>query len=858
MTAHRGFALALALALLAAGTPARADVVLNGNFHTGDDDTKAEFTPLDPVECTKYRTYPSTFNLSEDATITGFTMHDVIDVQNAVITIDLDGVQRSALACVDCTLCSGATSCGDITVTLAASVALSAGDHTVAVVDPSGASGNCLSSNDFGWSGLTLLSDAGTTSIMLSQRRHLGDNADADDDYDFTGTVSTSNGEFYPDAFDGATLDMSFTLLANRRLTAARFYRLRDVNTESPNNATAPKVLVNGTQIGELTADGNPFTLTLANSLLLASGTHTLRVESGLLGAQRDDFTWDGIVLTFATTTASGTPGAFNAVDSGAAALTGSITTKVAGGAFTLDLYALNGFGTAQDATYAGTATVQVLNAADSSGAIDVYGCRSSWTVAQTLPGVATFVAGKATLSSTFLDAGLKDARIRVTDSTTGVQGCSIDNFAIRPASFGVAPSQGSETTAGLATALTNAGSSGLPRHRAGRPFTIVATALAANGNAATSYDGTPEASGVALAPATTGGTVTVTTWGSASNGVRQTDTAKYSEAGPVTLTLKDTTWASVDADDTVASQREISGSAATGRFVPDHFRVTEGSLAPGCAAGGFSYLGASLSWATPAVTLVAESADNTTTLNYEGALETLPDTLGAPTYASLTGTLDTAGLADPVIGAAVAGTATVTLPPLAFTRTLAGAFDAEIRIDLPAFADGDGIVPAESPIVLGALSSGGGIAFTGNAKSQRFGRLYFEPRYGSERLPMDVTLRAEYFDGVSFLHNTADACTALGTGDVTLTGIGGQTHTVSANGNGQWRVTLTAPNVPGQATLAVDLASPPVTPAVAYPLLRTDADGDGVYAEDAGGVATFGVYSQDQRWIYQREVIGN
>jgi hypothetical protein len=63
---------------------------------------------------------------------------------------------------------------------------------------------------------------------------------------------------------------------------------------------------------------------------------------------------------------------------------------------------------------------------------------------------------------------------------------------------------------------------------------------------------------------------------------------------------------------------------------------------------------------------------------------------------------------------------------------------------------------------------------------------------------------------------------------------------------------------VPGQATLAVDLASPPVTPAVAYPLLRTDADGDGVYAEDAGGVATFGVYSQDQRWIYQREVIGN
>jgi MSHA biogenesis protein MshQ len=325
-----------------------------------------------------------------------------------------------------------------------------------------------------------------------------------------------------------------------------------------------------------------------------------------------------------------------------------------------------------------------------------------------------------------------------------------------------------------------------------------------------------------------------------------------------VRITLKDSNWASVDADDTAASQREFSGTVDAGRFIPDHFRVTEGSLAPACAAGGFSYLGATLAWATPAVTLTAESAANTTTLNYEGALEKLPSTLGAPTYAALAGTLNTAGLADPAIGVPAAGVANVTLPALSFVRALAGAFDAEIRIDLPAFTDEDGVVPAESPIVLGALTAGGGVAFTGNAKSQRFGRLYFVPAYGSERLPMAVTLRAEYFDGVAFLHNAADACTTLATADVTLSGIGGQAHTVSASGNGLWTVTLSAPNATGQASLSVDLASPPVTPAVAWPLLQADANGDGTYAEDPAGTATFGLYAQDERRIYQREVVGN
>lgn len=842
------------LALLLLAAPASADIVLNGFFHTGDEDDRPEFTPADPVDCTRYRANPTRFHLTTSATITGFTLHDAVGLGVDDITMDIDGTQRSALTCAGC------LADGTVTITLTTGISLGAGDHEVAVIDPSGISTNCTNGNDFGWSKLTLVSTGTTDSIMLSQRRQIGDDNDSDDDYDITDTSSP----WYPDNTGGSFVDIPFTLAANRRLTEVKLYRLRDLDI-----GTA-QVLVDGTFIGNLADTGDPLEAnptTLSTSFLLTSGAHTLRIQTANISAGNlDTFSWDDIILRFASTFSVGTPGFFNAVDVGGNALTGSITTKTAGGAFTLDLYALNGLGSGQDTTYNGGATVEVLNASNNSGTTDVYGCNSAWTLAQTLPSV-TFVGGKAQVSSAFLDAGLKEARIRVTDSTTGAQGCSIDNFAIRPATLGVVPSQGSETTAGLATALTNAASSGLPRHRAGQPFTIVATGRTGGGAPVTNYDGSPTATTpVVIAPATVVGTLSLGSWGTASGGARRTDTATYSEVGAVTIGLEDTAWANVDADDTAASQRTITGTVNTGRFVPDHFKVTDGTLNPTCPLGLFSYLGSTLTWATPAVTLTAETAGNTTTLNYQGTLETLPDSLAQATYATYddpaapgTPTLNTAGLPVPAISAANAGVATVTLPGFSFARDLIGDFNAEVGITLPAFTDGDGIAPTESPIVIGSATAGGGIAFAGNGKAQRFGRLYFEPKYGSERLPMNVALRAEYFDGVSFRPNTADACTNLATGSVTLTPLGGQTHVVNPGAtSGSWIVTLSAPNVPGQASMSIDLASPPVSPAVPYPLLAADTNADGTYADDPAVTVTFGLHAGSDKRIYMREVVGN
>jgi hypothetical protein len=841
---------AAVLLLLLAALPARADVVLNGNFHVGDEDDKTEFTPLDPVDCTKLRTYPQIFNLSEAAMITGFTLHDALDTQNSTITVDLDGTQRSALSCTACDLCEGTASCGDITVTLTTGVALSAGDHSVAVLDPSGASGNCLSSNDFGWSKLTLLSTASTTSVMLSQRRHLGDDDDADDDYDFTGNVTTSSNQFYPDADEASFIDLSFTLPIARRLTDVMFYRMRDINS------TNGTVQIDGTQIATLTTTGNP--LTISTSQLLASGTHTLRVTSGTLLGLRDDFSWDATILRFTDAATAGTPGFFNAVDVGDNLLTGQIETKIAGGTATLDLYALDGAGTSQLTTYVGTTTVEVLDASNSSGSTDVYGCNSAWTSAQTLSAATVFVAGKATIAATWLTAGLKEARIRVTDNSTGARGCSLDNFAIRPASLLVAPSHATETTAGTTEALTNAATSGTPRHRAGRPFTITITAKTALGTTVTNYDGTPQtATGTAVLPATVNGDLGPMSWGTASGGSRRTDEATYDEVGAVTIKLEDTTWANVDADDTAADDRKFSGTAVTGRFVPDHFKVEEGTLAPACTNGttGFSYLGSTLAWASPAVTLTAENAANETTQNYtQPLLMKLSSTeIGTPTYSAAAGTLGTLGVGYTLTTPA-AGQVAIDLPDLQFARTLTGAFDADIEIGFPDFlGDQDGIQPLVYPLVLGAS---GGVGFTGGFKSQRFGRLHFEPRYGSELMPIDVPLRAEYFDGVAFVANTIDTCTSLSTASVTFAGMPGQVHTLSG-GNGLWSVHITAPNpvAQGTATVSIDLASPPVSPTVPYPLLQDDdTDADANYDDDPVGTATFGVHAQDERWIYQRE----
>jgi MSHA biogenesis protein MshQ len=58
--------------------------------------------------------------------------------------------------------------------------------------------------------------------------------------------------------------------------------------------------------------------------------------------------------------------------------------------------------------------------------------------------------------------------------------------------------------------------------------------------------------------------------------------------------------------------------------------------------------------------------------------------------------------------------------------------------------------------------SSGNSISFTGTNKSQLWGRLAMANANGSELMALTVPLFSEYFNGKSFMSNTADNCTSL------------------------------------------------------------------------------------------------
>lgn len=877
------FRCALLLLVLAA-LPAAADIALPGAQHIGNDDTKGDasalFVPTDPVGRPDELAFPSRFHLSQGATITAVRLTGAIGLDGDV-DVWIDGVNRTvASVCVACSTCTGRSPvCGDFDIALDAPLTLGAGVHTIALDGKT-------NGNDIGFSGLVLVSAQASTSRMFNRRRNIGDDNDGNDEYDIDDTDSP----WYPDDNEGAFLELPFTLDANRRLVEIRFYRLRDVDTGNG------QVLVDGLLVGNLPNTGDPLETaegvpaSFATNLLLLSGAHTLRVNAGTIGAgDLDTISWDDIILIFSEVTTPGTPGFFNAVDPPLDAVSGWITTKVAGGALELDLYALNGFGAGVNTGYNGTANVFLLNAGNNSGVQDLYGCRTSWEPPAQALGAVTFTAGKATLTGgTLLDAGLREARIRLTDTATGASGCSIDNFAVRPATFGaIVVSHDSETLPGTTQVLDNTGNmADPPRHKAGRPFTIRAEARAAGGATATGYSGTPDETlaTVPIAPATVAGQVTAATsdWTNTA-GVLRTDNARYSEAGPFTLQLTDDRFADVDLDDTPGAARRIGpGTQDVGRFIPDHFTLTPAGAAPAFVApcATYTYAGQpfAISPAPFAANITAVTALGTATRNYTNAgLYKLPSgpgaSLPATSYPALTGAVGAVAPPTPdnTLTNQGAGVTRWDLVPtqFQFTRGVPVApFDAEVAIEPGALGELDGIDFAPSPGRFGAPAAGGGIAFLGggaNPKEVRFGRLVIDNAHGSERLPLDVPLRTEYWadvlGGAGFVLNLADDCTQLPQAEIVLTGdlADGAPNPddtsvvgyVQAFTDGRNVLRLAAPNDSGQAVVQPDLTG------ALLPWLKLDVDGDASYDDDPLGVATFGIARDQDRRIYQREVIG-
>jgi hypothetical protein len=602
------------------------------------------------------------------------------------------------------------------------------------------------------------------------------------------------------------------------------------------------------------------------------------------------------------------TPAAFNAFESSTAAgaTTGVIRTKIAGTAFSLDVVAI--LAGAQLNGFTSQVTVELLGNNTLGVALDANNCPTSFTTVQTVSPNPTISGGRSAVNFAAVANSWRDVRVRVRYPTSSptVTSCSTDNFAIRPnalASFAVKDTDWQTAdpawTGRILDDLTfTAGKT----HKAGRPFSVRASAVNSASVTTNNYAGTPSASlsacGGAACTATFG---TMTIGAAAVAGVLISDVATYDNVGAFRAQLLDSTFASVDAGDTAgdctASGRYVcSAQLDVGRFVPDHFTVALNTPSFATACGTFTYLGQLFSYTTaPVITVTARDFAGAATTLYAGnwwriTNTTLtPNTDQAARYSAASGTLDVGSLplvaVDPAIAASGNGVGTLTFSSgagLGVARnTPVAPFDADIALAVNVI-DADGIAHASNPATFGAATAGNGIAFSAG-KAQRFGRMRLLDAVGSEKLDLPIPLRTEYWTGSGFATNTLDNCTSVTAKNFVLSNWQGGlnagnmvTPTAGSNGNvstsggfasGIGSLTLLKPNPaaasPGSADVCLDLdpglggdaTCQAVTPGDKTRLRTLRTNPPNTYTQDPFARAAFGVYGgQPASFIYQRE----
>ncbi len=466
-------------------------------------------------------------------------------------------------------------------------------------------------------------------------------------------------------------------------------------------------------------------------------------------------------------------PASFNAVDANADAVSGRISSKTAGTAFNVDIYALNLARTAQDTLATGEVLVDLLANTSTGVELDENGCPITGT--SLAEGSVSLDAGKATAPIGAVADTWRNVRVRMRFPATGsatVTGCSSDNFAVKPASLAVAASDADWQTAGTARTLNTSSASGTPMHKAGRPFTLRVSGYNAGNVVTGNYNGSPAAQIECLLPATCNlGALSTGTF-TASGGTLTSTTANYGEVGAIRATFTDTAWGSVDSADTPAScagYYVCSSATAIGRFVPDHFDISANSPAFNPTCGSFSYLGQPFDLGiAPDWRVTARNAGGGLTSNYTGSFFKLSAaSVTGQVWNAASGTVSPVGSLPAVsvsdlgsgqaslvfgVGAAAGGAG------LKFTRGSPSApFDASLNLSA-SVSDSEGVTHAGNPY----LHSG--IGFVGGQSGMRFGRLRLGNATGSERVSLPLPLSAQFWNGQGFVTNTADNCTLLST----------------------------------------------------------------------------------------------
>jgi hypothetical protein len=623
--------------------------------------------------------------------------------------------------------------------------------------------------------------------------------------------------------------------------------------------------------------------------------------------------------------------GNFNAFETStpAGATGGVIKTKVAGSTVSLATISKNAANNAVATTFVGTVKVEVLDASNNSAAPDANGCRSTWTPIPVVIPDITFAAadnGRKNISFSVPDS-YRDVRLRMTSPPGGganaITGCSSDNFAIRPNQFlNVLVTDTDSLTAGTGRALTNNNATGGNVHKAGRPFTVRATAVNSDDTTtSTNYAGTPTATpsqcGAGTACFATVGTLTV--GGSFVAGVLNSTAASYSEAGSFALTLVDDTFANVDAaDGSTTTERNITSSALTvGRFVPDRFEFATPSTprlltfgTASCGSRSFTYIGQPFWYASaqsPSATLNAVNAAGAVTTNYAvtGSKPSISETYSdgsAPAAAPL----NSASKGTPTLSAG-AGTGAYSAASgglLSYTRgttssALVAPFSAAISLSVTASdateagVTGNGTITTPTALVFNG--GGTGIAFDGSnfntlagltgGKTLVYGRLRLGNANGSQLVALPVRAEAQYWasSALGFVTNTADSCTTLANNNVQMSSFTGAnfsacktaiTTPVITLSSGRGLLLLTPPGNANSGTVLLTAnlsaaASPqactavnggtPIVPAAGADKAYLQGNWAGSnYVDNPSARAAFGTFKGAEEVIFVRERTSN
>lgn len=536
-----------------------------------------------------------------------------------------------------------------------------------------------------------------------------------------------------------------------------------------------------------------------------------------------------------------------------------------------------------------------------------------------------------------------------ISDGTTTA--CSTDSFSVRP--LVIASVTSFDSPAGAGNGATNTGSSGSPIFKAGSGNFVLSAYTTGVAGSPSGYNGVMKINNAAITSSATYPGVVAGTFPAATPTTPATITAPastatgtmftYSEVGgfmlpgynPATDTttrrgvydgvatadectapglttaqcdaLKATTWTGVDSISTKGdcivdsySNTKVSGkygcnfgllatTAVFGRFVPDHFALSAGSIitrsAAACApASSFTYMGEPMQLV---FTLTAQNAANSTTLNYAGAYAMLDPT-------SLLLWPDSKLGVSPSIALGAIDTAAPTLLSTRMSVTAVAATGWAV-----AGSKGSNTITATANLARGAVPDGSygsvklgvdprdsdGVKFAsydldanndatnerrqiGAATSFRFGRLRLSNAFGSEKANLQMPVQAQYWSGQSWVLNSDDSCTSLLSGNFYLVGAPagtGASGVTIAAGAGTMTLTKPSPTATGVVDVAANLGlsgndqsclSTHGGTAASLPWLRSQNGNCAItYDRDPSARATFGIYAPEtKKTIHVRE----